>query len=102
MHLRSSRIPTIGKGFPNILLAEETVWEKQFLKLSITHDIFLQISYEDLPHLGPDHQKTFSCRVIVGEKSFKEGSGATKVVAKKNAALHALEGLFNMPVQLGK
>ena len=64
--------------------------------------IFLQISYEDLPHLGPDHQKTFSCRVTVGERSFKEGSGTTKVVAKKNAALHALEGLFNMHVELGK
>ncbi|XP_020620694.1 double-stranded RNA-specific adenosine deaminase-like [Orbicella faveolata] len=60
----------------------------------------LKISYEDLPHLGPDHQKTFSCRVTVGERSFKEGSGATKVAAKKNAALHALEGLFNMPVEL--
>lgn len=38
----------------------------------------------------------------MGERSFKEGSGATKVVAKKNAALHALEGLFNMPVELGR
>ena len=61
----------------------------------------MQISYEDLPHLGPDHKKTFSCRVLVGERSFKEGSGATKILAKKNAALHALEGLFNMRVELG-
>lgn len=60
----------------------------------------LKISYEDLPHLGPDHKKTFSCQVIVGERSFKEGSGPTKIVAKKNAAIHALESLFDMPVEL--
>lgn len=61
----------------------------------------MQISYEDLPHLGPEHKKTFSCRVTVGERGFNEGSGPTKIVAKKNAALHALESLFDMPVELG-
>lgn len=60
----------------------------------------LKISYEDLPHLGPDHKKTFSCQVIVGERIFKEGSGPTKIVAKKNAAMHALESLFDMPVEI--
>ncbi|KAJ7373700.1 hypothetical protein OS493_011309 [Desmophyllum pertusum] len=60
----------------------------------------LKISYEDLPHLGPDHKKTFSCRVMVGERSFKEGTGATKIIAKKNAAVNALQGLFDMPVEL--
>ena len=51
--------------------------------------------------MGPDHKKTFSCQVIVGERLFKEGSGPTKIVAKKNAAMHALESLFDMPVEIG-
>lgn len=60
----------------------------------------LKIAYEDLPHLGPDHKKTFSCQVIVGETRFEEGSGASKILAKKNAAMNALKGLFNMNVEL--
>lgn len=60
----------------------------------------LKIAYEDLPHSGPDHKKTFSCKVMVGEKSFDEGVGASKALAKKNAALNALKGLFDMPVEL--
>lgn len=60
----------------------------------------LKIAYEDLPHLGPDHKKTFLCKVIVGERSFEEGVGASKIIAKKNAALNALRGLFDMPVEI--
>lgn len=62
--------------------------------------IYFQIVYEDLPHLGPDHKKTFSCQVTVGETCFEEGLGASKILAKKNAALNALKGLFDMPVEL--
>ena len=61
---------------------------------------YFQIAYEDLPHLGPDHKKTFTCQVTVGEKRFEEGLGTSKILAKKNAALNALKGLFDMPVEL--
>ena len=38
--------------------------------------------------------------MTVGERSFEEGVGASKALAKKNAALNALKGLFDMPVEL--
>lgn len=100
MHPLSSSTFSYWKGFLQHFLGKEDYDCESNKNLSLTP--FLQISYEDLPHLGPDHQKIFSCRVTVGERSFKEGSGATKVAAKKNAALYALEGLFNMPVELGE
>lgn len=65
-----------------------------------TYKFYKQIAYEDLPHSGPDHKKTFLCKVIVGERSFEEGVGASKIIAKKNAALNALRGLFDMPVEI--
>jgi len=70
------------------------------LEAKETELIYFQIAYEDLPHLGPDHKKTFSCQVTVGETCFEEGLGASKILAKKNAALNALKGLFDMPVEL--
>lgn len=60
----------------------------------------LQIAYEDFPHVGPDHKKTFTCQVVVGEARFEEGSGASKSLAKRNAAMHALKGLFQMNVEM--
>lgn len=50
--------------------------------------------------MGPDHKKTFSCQVTVGEKCFEEGTGASKSLAKKNAALNALKDLFGTKVEM--
>ncbi|XP_015767401.1 PREDICTED: double-stranded RNA-specific editase 1-like [Acropora digitifera] len=46
------------------------------------------------------HKKTFTCQVVVGETRFEEGSGASKSLAKRNAAMHALKGLFQMNVEM--
>ena len=56
-----------------------------------------QIAYENLPHVGPDHKTTFSCKVTVGESSFEKGVGASKICTRKNAALNVLKRLFDMP-----
>lgn len=60
----------------------------------------MKIAYDDFPHVGPDHKKTFTCQVVVGETRFEEGSGASKSLAKRNAAMHALKGLFQMNVEM--
>jgi len=47
--------------------------------------------YRVLKETGPDHDKTFTMGVFVGEKLFGEGIGASKQDAEQEAAKHALE-----------
>jgi len=47
--------------------------------------------YKLLAISGPDHQKTFSVQVLVGDEVFGEGSGESKKVAAQLAAQAALK-----------
>ncbi|KAF0027301.1 hypothetical protein F2P81_020042 [Scophthalmus maximus] len=55
--------------------------------------------YEDLGSGGPDHDKTFTQRVVLNGKVYPEAVGKTKKKAKQNAAENALNSLLsNKPV----
>ena len=52
-----------------------------------------QISYEMTGESGPDHNKTFTFRVLVNGETVGEGSGKTKKEAEQMAACKALEAM---------
>lgn len=47
--------------------------------------------YKVLTEYGPDHNKSFSVGVYLGEKLIGEGSGSSKQIAEESAASNALE-----------
>ena len=49
-----------------------------------------QISYVLIGEEGPDHNKTFSVEVKIGENCYGKGSGRTKKAAEQEAAYHAI------------
>lgn len=49
-----------------------------------------EISYRLVKEEGPDHDKTFSVEVWIGEKSMGQGSGRTKKAAEQMAAYRAI------------
>ena len=51
------------------------------------------ITYEIYGESGPEHDKIFDVRVLVGEKNLGEGSGRTKKAAEQKAAYQALLAL---------
>lgn len=48
------------------------------------------VSYRLVKEEGPDHNKTFSSAVYIGEECYGEGSGRTKKAAEQEAAYHAI------------
>ena len=52
-----------------------------------------KIAYELVGETGPDHDKTFSFRVLVNGEAIGEGSGRSKKEAEQMAAKQALEAL---------
>lgn len=48
------------------------------------------LSYEMLRETGPDHNKTFEARALVGEKEIGRGSGRTKKAAEGMAAYRGI------------
>ncbi|MDA1341040.1 MAG: putative dsRNA-binding protein, partial [Verrucomicrobia bacterium] len=46
--------------------------------------------YELLESVGPDHEKTFTIRVLVDEKEIGRGTGRSRKSAESTAAAHAL------------
>ncbi|XP_041645891.1 interferon-induced, double-stranded RNA-activated protein kinase-like [Cheilinus undulatus] len=57
-----------------------------------THDLTLK--YEPFISEGPDHDKTFITRAVVGGKHFPKGNGKRKIDAKRSAAAIALDHLL--------
>ena len=49
-----------------------------------------QLSYVLVGESGPDHDKSFSVEVWIGEQKISEGTGHTKKAAEQEAAYHAL------------
>ena len=47
--------------------------------------------YEVIKEEGPDHNKTFYCRVMIGDKNIGEGTGKSKQEAEQDAARVGLE-----------
>lgn len=58
--------------------------------------------FEELQQDGPDHSRLFVYQVIVEERTFDKGTGASKSKAKKAAALNALNALYDMEIQMRK
>ena len=50
------------------------------------------LHYELLREEGPDHQKIFVVRAMLGDRVIGEGQGRTKKAAEQEAAYHALTG----------
>ena len=51
------------------------------------------LAYELTGEVGPDHDKTFTVRVLLNGESIGEGAGRTKKEAEQSAARNALEAL---------
>ena len=49
-----------------------------------------EIAYTLVSEEGPDHNKTFTVRVSIGEKPYGEGAGKTKKAAEQMAAYQAI------------
>ena len=64
--------------------------------------LYQQVEFEDLGYFGPDHERVYSFRVTVGDREFGVGSSPSKKLAKKQAALKAVNELFDLQVQIGK
>lgn len=76
---------------PQIL--EDQSWRdpKSYLQeISQARDGFTPV-YKVLTEDGPDHEKTFTLGVFVGEKKMGEGSGPSKQIAQQDAAKAAIK-----------
>lgn len=63
---------------------------KSVLQEILQQDGEADIRYEEISESGPDHDKTFVCRVIFAGAEIGRGSGKTKKEAEQNAAGRAL------------
>ncbi|XP_032397476.1 interferon-induced, double-stranded RNA-activated protein kinase isoform X3 [Etheostoma spectabile] len=58
----------------------------------------LELKYEDVGSVGPDHIKTFTLRAVLNGKAYPDGVGKNKKEAKQNAARNALTCLLEEPI----
>lgn len=73
--------------------------------LCLISNVFIyvcQVVFEELKQDGPDHSRQFAYQVIVEDRTFDKGTGASKSKAKKAAALNALNALYGMSIQMRK
>ena len=74
-------------------IVEDQSWRdpKSYLQeISQARDGFTPV-YKVLTEDGPDHEKTFTLGVFVGEKKMGEGSGPSKQIAQQDAAKAAIK-----------
>jgi ribonuclease-3 len=79
---------------PSIESANATEYKKDYKSYlqEIIQKKFGEIPiYKIVKEEGPDHQKSFTAKVLIMEKEYGEGQGATKKKAEQNAAQSALE-----------
>uniref|UniRef100_A0A3B3W1D7 Interferon-induced, double-stranded RNA-activated protein kinase-like n=1 Tax=Poecilia latipinna TaxID=48699 RepID=A0A3B3W1D7_9TELE len=55
----------------------------------------LELKYEEVGCVGPDHIRTFTLKAVVNGKPYPEGVGKNKKEAKQSAAKNALVHLLN-------
>lgn len=66
---------------------------KTALQELVQHNPGSKLIYEPVSETGPDHNKTFTVRVLLDGKNLGVGSGRTKKEAEQNAAKAGLEEL---------
>ncbi len=65
--------------------------EKSMLQEVAQEKTGITPTYETIDESGPDHEKTFTCAVFVGDERIAEGVGNTKQKAEQSAAAEALK-----------
>ncbi|MBQ8075443.1 MAG: ribonuclease III [Oscillospiraceae bacterium] len=73
--------------------AHHTLDAKTELQELVQQDGEVSIRYEEVSESGPDHNKTFTFRVVINGIPAGEGSGRSKKEAEQAAAAKALEEL---------
>ena len=51
------------------------------------------MSYKIIDEIGPDHDKSYTAQVLLGEQVIGEGIGRTKKAAEQQAAYVALKSM---------
>ena len=59
-------------------------------------------SYRVVAASGPDHDKTFTVEVVVGDKVWGQGAGSSKQAAAQEAAAQALRAALNIEKELSE
>lgn len=77
--------------FSDVNRAEDS---KSLLQEYLQRDGDADIRYELVSESGPDHDKSFVCRVLHDGEEIGRGSGKTKKEAEKNAAGKALQAMM--------
>ncbi|KAK3731140.1 hypothetical protein QZH41_018340, partial [Actinostola sp. cb2023] len=97
---RSSAKKMARKYAAIVGLKELINWEPKEGECTVEYRLYILVVFEELQQAGPDHSRVFAYNVIVEDRTFEKGTGASKSKAKKNAALHALKALYDMPIQM--
>ena len=66
---------------------------KTILQEIVQRDFEEPLSYELISEQGPDHDKQFTVRALIGEKAYGEGVGHTKKAAQQVAAYQTILSL---------
>ena len=85
--------PLLG---PFITSAAESGHQQNFksvLQQHVQREFQCTPSYRVLAQAGPDHSKTFTIAVQIGERDYEPAQGASKKQAEQRAALNALDAL---------
>ncbi len=81
----------ILKRLQEILAEGKDRDEKSLFQEKVQETTGITPHYEVLGHVGPDHDKTFTCGAFIGEEKIAEGEGNSKQRAETAAALAALK-----------
>ena len=83
----------IRKFVLNDLEHKKLFFDSKTILFFFLFDVFEgDLHYELLREEGPDHQKIFVVRAMLGDRVIGEGQGRTKKAAEQEAAYHAMTG----------
>ena len=82
-------VPEIGNVQPTQVRRDY----KTTLQEHVQKDRHMSVAYELVGESGPDHDKRFTTRVLVGGETLGEGTGPSKKKAEQQAAARALSKL---------
>ena len=75
----------------NLLAQGKHKDEKSLLQEMAQEKTGITPTYDTIDETGPDHLKTFTCAVFIGDEQIATGAGNTKQKAEQNAAKEALK-----------